>query len=347
MDCDEVNWGEEAHRLALLELVENGVLRRRRGQAAVWEHLEARGWVQPATRRGEVALAPRRQGDLTLLLERVWPAWAEVRDALTAENLPPTPAGARELRRRRRTADLDAAALDQAAWPGALNQRTAMSLLADSSKATPTPAHLDALAQRRLTRDNVVRLRPHAGLELVRAGRRHDAAELAALQGEVVLTERALASGTTLAGAPPRLIVTVENTGAFVDLPPLPGLLVVHVPGGNAPLARALLARVPGRTRADDSPTPCVHFGDLDPNGVRIYRHLAAHLPDLGWLAPAWWADAALPSPALRRPWPDAFRDDPDLPPVIRRLVAEDRWLEQEQVVLDPRLTAALEELMG
>lgn len=342
-----VDWGEEAHRLALLELLENGVLHRRQGQAVVWEHLEATGWIRPATRRREVALVPRRRDDLAVLLDRIWPEWVAVRDALVAENLPPTPAGAREFRRRQRAQEVDSATLDQAAVPGSLNQRTAMSLVADSSKVAPGSAHLEVLADRRLTRDNVVRLRPNAGLELSLNGRRWDAAELAQVQGEVVISERAFAGGTALAGRPPRLILTVENTGAFVDLPAFDGVLLLHVPGWNTALARAVIEQAPGRTAGSSRPTPWAHFGDLDPNGVRIYRHLAAQLPGFGWLTPAWWADVAPPSPALRKPWPEPFRDDPELPPVIRRLVAEDRWLEQEQIVLDPRLAPALEELIA
>jgi hypothetical protein len=194
---------------------------------------------------------------------------------------------------------------------------------------------LDADAAARLgplvvTGDDVVRLRPHAGLAL-RRGERVDL-DPAALTGEVALPERALLDGVTFDGPPPRLVLTVENLGAYVDLPKPADVLAIWLPGWNSPLALRVLDLL--------ASAPHAHFGDLDPEGAAIVAHLRARGRSVRWFVPAFWAEYesthALPCLA---PWPPP---DPDWPPLVRRLAAAGRWLEQEAVVPDPRLAGAL-----
>src|SRR6266852_1059017 len=83
---------------------------------------------------------------------------------------------------------------------------------------------------------------------------------------EVVTTERALRDGARLAGTLPRALLLVENLGPYLDLCAPEGWLVAHVPGWNTVTIRLLLEQMPA--------IPLVHFGDLDPNGVRIALHL-------------------------------------------------------------------------
>jgi len=70
----------------------------------------------------------------------------------------------------------------------------------------------------------------------------------------------------------------VENLGAFCDLPAVDGWLVAHVAGWDTATVQRLL---PSLERV-----PVVHFGDLDPNGIRIYKHLRTMRPDLRWSCP-------------------------------------------------------------
>jgi len=87
-----------------------------------------------------------------------------------------------------------------------------------------------------------------------------------------------------------------------------------------------------------------VHFGDLDPNGVRIYVHLRERRPDLGWFIPPFWAHF-VDSHGLRAPGPSGL-DLGAAPALVRELAARGLWLKQERLVLDPRITEALEQFV-
>lgn len=88
-----------------------------------------------------------------------------------------------------------------------------------------------------------------------------------------------------------------------------------------------------------------LHFGDLDPNRVRIVRHLRELAPGLTWVVPEFWEEA-VEARGLVRAWP-ADLDLSGEPALVQRLAAAGRWLEQEVLALDPRLREALEALVG
>jgi len=125
----------------------------------------------------------------------------------------------------------------------------------------------------------------------------------------------------------------VENLGAWRDLPAHGRWLYVYVPGWNTTPVRQLLASLPA--------VPVVHFGDLDPNGFRIYRHLREYVPDLAWLVPEFWGELVAMH-AQKRDWPEDL-DLTGTPELVPALARQSLWLEQERLVLDPRLGAALE----
>jgi hypothetical protein len=80
--------------------------------------------------------------------------------------------------------------------------------------------------------------------------------------------------------------------------------------------------------------------GDLDPAGARIVRHLQGLAPSLAWFVPDFWAEE-LERRALPCTWP-ADLDLSSAPPLVRTLAARGAWLEQEAIVLDPRLPLAI-----
>lgn len=322
-------WARDASRLALAELWRQGGLRRRLSQAEAYDELARLPWTRRTTRRDELALDPARRDALETLLDRAWPAWREAVARLEALGLPVDERGWRRLGDLERQGALPA-------LPERLNVRTAAAAVAPHSKAALSEARLEGLRDVDLTRDGVLRLRPHAGLCLARGGLSFPAAELAAVLGEVTVSERALRDGTRLAGEPPRALLLVENKGTFVDLRAPAGWLVAHVPGWDTGCVRDLLEQLPG--------VPVVHFGDLDPNGVRIVRHLRALCPALRWAVPDFWAEH-VPGRALARPWPDDLDVSRD-PPLVRDLAARGLWLEQELLALDPRLEPALAALV-
>src|SRR5687768_12478163 len=86
-------WQTTDERLALLELLARGTLKRRRFQTASWDALAELPWTRRTGRRDEIALLRERRGELVTLLDRVWPTWRDALVELTARGLPPNPEG--------------------------------------------------------------------------------------------------------------------------------------------------------------------------------------------------------------------------------------------------------------
>lgn len=319
-------WERDEERLALLELLTRGRLRRRESQSAAWDWLIQLPWTRRTNRHNELELVESRRETAQGLLDQVWPDWSEALARLEEARLPPTEAGWRDLQDRERATERPAI------LPGRLNLRTATSIVAPHSKAALTESRREVLAEVDLTRDGLVRLRPNAGLRISRDDNAMDAMQLAGIVGEIVLSERALRDGTSLCGESPLGLLLVENLGPYLDVSVPVGWSVAHVPGWNTAAIRVLLERLPA--------IPTVHFGDLDPNGVRIYRHLKKARPDLGWLVPDFWNEL-VPKRCLRAIWPDELSLE-DAPTLVRELAANRLWLEQETIALDPRIVEAI-----
>lgn len=319
-------WQTSAERLALLELLVCGTLKRRRAQGSGWDALAELPWTRRTGRRDELGLVNSRRHELVALLNRVWPTWSEGLAALTERGLPPTPDGWSHLEDADRAETLPA-------LPAQLNRRTAAALVAPHSKASLTSRRLTALGDADATHDGSVRLRPPRGL-IARTSRGEiDLAAVAATLGEVSLPERALKAGLTLEG-PIRAALFIENLGPFCDLPSIEGWLFAHVPGWDTATVACLLERLGG--------VPVVHFGDLDPNGVRIYQHLRGMRPDLKWFVPDFWSEL------FARGLPGEWPEDLDLyqaPELVRRLARSSMWLEQEPIAIDPRTPSALADM--
>ena len=219
--------------------------------------------------------------------------------------------------------------------PAQINRRTAAALAAAHSKAGLSPAAHEALGDTTTTHDGSVRMRPPSGLLARTVHGDLDLEAIARVLGEVAIPERALRDGLTLAG-PIRAVLLVENLGAWRDLPALDGWLSVHVPGWDTPTVRLLLEGLPG--------VPVVHFGDLDPNGVRILQHLRRMQPDIRWFVPAFW-DESVDLRGQPGSWPQEL-DLRDAPAFVQKLAARHLWLEQEAIVLDARLPPALDAML-
>ncbi len=321
-------WQTPEERLALLELLARGSLKLRRAQATSYHALAELPWTRATGRRDEIALVGERRPELVALINRVWREWGETLADLTARGLPPTPEGWSKLQDARRAEGFPRI-------PQQLNRRTAAALAAPHSKATLTERRRAALGNVATTHDGSVRLRPPRGL-LARTHRGvADLAAVAEVLGEVSIPERAFNEDLTLEGSI-RAVLLVENLGAWRDLPALEGWLFVHVAGWDTPTVILLLDRV-GRV-------PLIHFGDIDPNGARIFVHLRKRYPDLIWFVPSFWRDL-VDSKALRAEWPDDLdlRDAPDL---VRDLAQRGLWLEQEPLVIESRTASALEALL-
>ena len=317
-------WRTSADRLVLLELLVHGSLKRRRAQTTAWDVLAELPWTRLTGRRDELTLVAERRHELVALLDRVWPEWGDGLAALTARGLPPTPDGWTQLQDARRAEGLPR-------LPDQLNRRTAAALVAPHSKAALTDRRIAALGEAETTHDGSVRLRPPDGVVAVTSRGSVDVSAVAAVLAEVSIPERAFRAGLALEG-PIRATLLVENIGAFCDLPALDGWLFVHVPGWDTATVASLLEHL--------RHVPVIHFGDLDPNGVRILRHLRGLRPDLRWFVPTFWSEL-LDANGLPGSWPDDL-ELADAPPLVRELAVRGMWLEQEALVIDPRTATAL-----
>jgi hypothetical protein len=318
-------WDKPEHRLALMELVVSGRLRCRKVQQGAWRHLAELPWTQRTSRRDELAVVESRRHELERLLSQVWAEWPSVRDELIGAGLPISMTGWLQLQ------DIERARAAKG-LPSRLNRRTATAVVGPHSKASLSAPRLEALGDLDVMHDGTLRLRTPEGMRLQRGHQELDGATVTGVLGEVVLTERALADGTMLKGRPPQAILLVENLGAYLDTPAPPGWLIAHVPGWDTRTVRRRLQQL--------GDVPVAHFGDLDPNGVRIMRHLRQVRPDLRWVVPDFWSEY-LSKAGLQVNWPSDF-DLTGLPPLVLQLVSSGMWLEQEIIVLDSRLPQAL-----
>lgn len=322
-------WENDDARLALLELLSRGTLKRRRTQTEAYETLAELPWTRATGRRDEIGVVEDRRVELAELIDRVWPEWRKVLSDLAAAGFPPTPDGYGRLLDKQRAAGMPR-------LPDRINRRTAAALSASHSKASLTQARRSALGRTEPVHDGSIRLRPPAGLS-ARAGTAIvDLGEIAGVLGEVSIPERALLDGLAFEGTV-RAVLLVENLGAWRDCPQPPGWLLAHVPGWDTATAGHFLERLSG--------IPVMHFGDVDPNGVRIMLHLRRSAPDLRWFLPEFWFELA-ETCGLRATWPEDLNLD-FAPVAVRELARRGLWLEQERIVLDPRMPQALETAVG
>ena len=150
-----VIWESDNARLALLELLSRGSLKRRRTQLEAYDALAELPWTRATGRRDEIGVVEERRTELAGLIDRVWPAWRDVLADLVAAGLPPTPDGYGRLLDMER-----AAAIPE--LPERINRRTAASLTASHSKASLTEARRGALGGTDTSHDGAIRLRPPA-----------------------------------------------------------------------------------------------------------------------------------------------------------------------------------------
>lgn len=321
-------WQRSEDRLLLLELLVRGRAKQRQAQQNAFQTMAELPWTRLTGRRDELALVEERRHELVALLGKVWPDWSSALTELTANGLPPTPDGWSRLIQARRLATLPT-------LPAQLNRKTAAALLASHSKASLSPLAMAALQDTATTHDGSVRLRVPRGVTARTARGQLDLEAITQVLGEVAIPERALREGLCLEGRI-RAVLLVENLGAFCDLPQLDGWLLVHVPGWDTATVSSLLPQL--------RQIPTVHFGDLDPNGLRIFRHLQTLHPELRWFVPAFWEELVA-TRGLRGDWPQDLDWD-DAPAWLQQLAAQGLWLEQEAIVLDTRLANALEAML-
>ncbi|MHC1698988.1 MAG: Wadjet anti-phage system protein JetD domain-containing protein [Geobacteraceae bacterium] len=192
-----------------------------------------------------------------------------------------------------------------------------------------------------VTTDQILRISANTGLKIkISPYTEISCDQIMAVLGEVAIPERAFLDGITITGEMPKAIFTIENRGAYVDFPRInTDILLIHAPGDDTALAIKLLNLLPANL-------PCYHFGDIDPKGLKIANSLRRKVPQkMQLFLPGFWADYVNETFTGRKHWPE--NDIVDLSSdIIRTLRKEKKWLEQERIILDPRLQVEIRKLI-
>lgn len=299
---------------ALGRLVEKGVVRSGVKNKYLVERFETARWIMPGSRKNEWVIRAEARETVVGRLNKLLPDWPEHFSFLRSIGRDPFDAADIEaLPMLRRQIEVSATCINRRNWNAA---------------AGLGPKHrAKAPAGCVLMKDWVLRFRPNRGLIGVCGTERIDFYEMAKQLTECPMPERAWAKVESIVGSVPRLIVTCENVGAYVDFPATDSMLVIYSPGADIEAAVSLLQKVPS--------APWVHFGDLDQEGIEIGKRLATKAGrEFHILIPS-FADEYLEDAA--RPVKTQWKTGSDIPLLAKLRDIKSRIF-QEVFMLDGRL---------
>lgn len=316
-----MNWDNDALHSAALKLLLLVVVTRNRVTTSLLDELEELGYIAPGRGMNEFFLLVQYQEKFRQYLSPRWSEFAAAEAAFSARPEAISPEALRQLRRANLNLPIGITQVNRrtwSAWAGAHSK----------SRHCSPPEGIT------LTSDEALRLRANAGLQFVG----QDDVLLAAnacqqMFGEVIIPERGLARDWHVAGVLPKLILTVENIGAYIDLSIPEWMMLVHAPGRNTALATRFIDRLPVEI-------PWAHFGDLDPAGfdiaLSIHGQNSSRKP-VPWIPSLTRELLETHTLPLEMNWrvhllpPDLIEN-----PVLRWLILHNRWLEHEAAVLLP-----------
>jgi len=318
-----------------VRLFEDGELVKNQGTRPVVEHLLELRWAKQSRRKTVLEITKKGQASIPAFLDNVWPEWRRCHQRLKEAGRRFNLEGWLELEAAERA--------EAIVLPKRLHHKTLASCLGLHSKSKRYKGLEGALEAVEQTTDQVLRFRPNRGLRLRCGGSEIDCGAVAEVLGEVSIPERAFADGLQVEGVVPKVIVTVENLGAYIDWPePDPEHLIVFSPGKDTVLALRFLALLP-------SDFVYFHFGDLDPDGLRIAKYLQDNSGrNLRLLVPEFWEEFLEVAFAVQKKgrdetgWEGVEKISEDEPEILGVLRQKGEWLEQEAIVVDARFARAI-----
>ena len=302
----------------LARLIETDVIKHSARTAPLIARLATARWIVPSTRQGEWQIRKAARPAIRQRLEKLLPTWETDFLFLRQEGLNPyDPATIKTLPQLQRILPSAPAILNRRNWNAAVG-------LGPKHRPKRDP-------EMELTKDWILRFRPNEGLRLKFPQAQSECGKVTPLSTECLLPERTWKQVLALTGTHPRLLITCENLGAYIDLPPCEGVLILYSPGDDTEAALALLTHLPH--------VPWMHFGDLDPEGLGIGQRLAqlSERP-LRFFIPSFAADYLSYGTPPPTPWPHNVPH-----PFLEQLKNQNKALYQEVFMLDPRLAADLE----
>lgn len=303
---------------SLGRLVETSLIKLVGRNDQLLRRFETARWIEPTGRKNEWRTRSSATASLEARLNEISPVWREdFRFLRSIERDPYDPSALEALPALKR----------QKAVTGMLNRRNW------NAAAGLGPKHEPQLAPTAtLTRDWALRFRPNKGLCGVFADRDVDFYEMAAELTECVVPERMWLRFQGFSGKLPKLAVTCENLGAYVDLPMPETVIAIYSPGADIDAAAALIKHLPE--------VQWFHFGDIDPDGLEIGESLAKETGrKLNLYIPS-FAEEYLPGRPVKRPW----HKSPDSS-LFKELRKTQKRIFQEVFMLDPRLGQEIDAL--
>lgn len=305
----------------LARLLETGQIKAGvRNQGLINRFRTAR-WIQPSTRNLTWNIRSEAKERVLQRLNELLPTWEKDFSLLrTMQRNPYEESDIEALPMLRRTEPLVRFMINRRNWKAA---------------AGLGPKHAAKIPARAiLTKDWILRFRPNAGLLGVTAGGNIDLSAQADFLDECLLPERAWMKIQGMAGTFPKLIISCENLGAYIDLPIEDSTLAVFAPGKDIEPAASLIKQFPE--------VPWVHFGDLDREGLDIAHKMAS---TLGRTVQTWMPSFADEYLDCARTVKTDWAMVPDMP-VYAALKKGRKRIFQEIFMLDARLAEDLASLL-
>lgn len=300
---------------SLGRLVETGLIRLADRNDHLLRRFETARWVEPTGRKGEWCVQSGAAAPLEERLCEIAPSWrADFQFLRSIEQDPYNPRAIEAL-------------------PALKRQKTVSSMINRrnwNAAAGLGPKHEPQIAPTtRLTKDWALRFRPNKGLRGQFADSEVNLYEMASAMTECLIPERLWLRFGGFHGELPKLAVTCENLGAYIDLVIPDAAMAIYSPGSDIEAAAALIKHLPNAR--------WLHFGDIDPDGLQIAKNLAgAAERKMNFFVPS-FADEYLPGRPVETPW----RNVPDHH-LFHELRRTQKRIFQEVFMLDSRLASEI-----
>lgn len=320
---DPADW---ASRELLLRLLLDGAAQAKAAWAEELDALCRAGWVRRMDRSGKrFGVIEGETSSIEARLDRRAPGLFQEALAVRAAGLSPYDQSSYRIVRR----------LDLSPMPAEASRKVVAARLGRNSKAAVPKSIFERHRAIKTLGDGCIRIR--SATPLLAQGPRGNVDLCAAtvVAGEAALPERFLDEIMALEGHP-RVALTVENAGAFLDVPLPEHGVVVFAPGTDTAPAARFVSMLPPTT-------PLVHFGDFDPRGLEAAERLnrAVAPRPFAWLVPDFLGEYAATHwmPLAGAGWPERAASVAGLADLARST----SWMEQEALLFDPRLSSVIE----
>jgi hypothetical protein len=315
--------------LPYIKLLYNGEILSSTSTKSIAEKCLKLRWAQLTRRSNIIALTDLGRESIPTFLTNQWPEWKEYSDTVLASGQALSVDGIRLFEQQKKTAGL--------VLPNMIHHKTFASICGKHSKAGISKSLGKIAEEGLITTDQILRLWANKGLVVSYGeGENLSCDKIMKAFGEVAIPERAFINGFNLEGTLPKVIMTVENRGSYVDFPVRDdSLMLINCPGDDTSLVIRFLNLLPPEI-------PCYHFGDIDPKGLAIAERLTKSLKQrISLFIPSFWQEYVGELYTRTKEW-NSWKFSDNVSKIVRKLANEGKWLEQERIMLDNRLATEL-----